>query len=48
MTGRKAIFKLMTEDDTDDRLLVRDAFCESRLANDLLFVQDGMELLYYL
>lgn len=48
MTGRKAIFILMTENDTDDRLLVCDAFCESRLANDLLFVQDGMELLDYL
>jgi diguanylate cyclase (GGDEF)-like protein len=48
MTGRIAIFILMTEDDTDDRLLVYDAFCESRMANDLLFVQDGMELPDYL
>jgi PleD family two-component response regulator len=48
MTGRKAIFILMTEYDTDDRLLVYDAFCESRMASDLLFVQDGMELLDYL
>jgi len=36
---------LMAEDDADDRLLVREAFQESRVANDLHFVEDGVELL---
>jgi CheY-like chemotaxis protein len=39
---------LMAEDDPDDRLLVEEAFEESRLANDLYFVKDGIELLNYL
>lgn len=39
---------LMAEDDADDRLLVREAFEESRLVNELRFVEDGEELLDYL
>ncbi len=39
---------LMAEDDADDRLLVKDAFEESHVANDLHFVEDGVELLDYL
>ena len=39
---------LMAEDDPDDRLLARDAFHEGRVANGLLFVEDGVELLDYL
>lgn len=39
---------LMADDDADDCLLVKDAFLESRLANDLRFVHDGEELLDYL
>jgi CheY-like chemotaxis protein len=39
---------LMADDDADDRLMTREAFEESRLANDLRFVQDGEELLDYL
>jgi len=39
---------LMAEDDADDRLLVKDAFQESHVANDLYFVEDGLELLDYL
>jgi CheY-like chemotaxis protein len=38
----------MADDDADDRLMTREAFDESRLANDLRFVQDGEELLDYL
>jgi CheY-like chemotaxis protein len=38
----------MAEDDPDDRLLVREAFEESRLLNELRFVEDGEELLDYL
>jgi two-component system, response regulator len=39
---------LMADDDPDDRQMTREAFAESRLANDLRFVEDGEELLDYL
>jgi CheY-like chemotaxis protein len=38
----------MADDDAEDRLLASDAFQQSRLANDLHFVEDGVELLDYL
>ncbi len=38
----------MADDDRDDCLLVEMAFKESRLANDLRFVEDGEQLLDYL
>ena len=44
----KPITILMAEDDPDDRQLAREAFEEARLANDLRFVGDGVELLDYL
>jgi len=39
---------VMAEDDPDDRLLTEDALKEARLANELVFVADGEELLDYL
>jgi CheY-like chemotaxis protein len=39
---------LMAEDDSDDRLLVKDAMAESRWEGDLRFVENGEELLDYL
>ncbi len=39
---------LMADDDPDDRQMTQEAFAESRLANDLRFVQDGVELMDYL
>ena len=39
---------LIADDDPDDRMLARDALEESRLANDLHFVEDGSDLLDYL
>ena len=39
---------LFADDDPDDRMLVRDAFEESRLDCDLRCVEDGEELLDYL
>lgn len=45
---RRAITILMADDDADDRLLARDALDESRVANDLRFVEDGEELMDYL
>ena len=44
----KPITVLMAEDDPDDRALAAEAFAESRLTNDLRFVEDGAELLDYL
>jgi CheY-like chemotaxis protein len=46
--GGEPITILMADDDADDRLMVREAFEESRLNNDLRFVNDGAELLDYL
>lgn len=39
---------LMADDDEDDRLLTQDALEESRVLNNLYFVNDGVELLAYL
>jgi CheY-like chemotaxis protein len=39
---------LMAEDDADDRLLAQDAFTECQLPHELLFVENGEELLDYL
>jgi len=44
----KPVTILMADDDADDRQMTKEAFEESRLANDLRFVQDGVELLEYL
>ena len=45
---QKPLLVLIAEDDEDDRLLVQDAFVESKLANPLFFVKNGEELLDYL
>jgi len=39
---------LMADDDADDRMLTKDALEESRVLNELRFVQDGEELMDYL
>jgi two-component system response regulator len=44
----KPVTILMAEDDPDDRLMTREAFEESRLVNDLRFVENGVELMDYL
>ena len=44
----KPITILMADDDPDDREMTREAFEESRLVNDLRFVEDGAELMDYL
>ena len=48
MDKAKPVTILLADDDSDDRMLARDALAESRLANDLRFVQDGEELMDYL
>ena len=44
----KPITILMADDDADDRQMTREAFEESRVANDLRFVENGVELMDYL
>jgi CheY-like chemotaxis protein len=44
----KPITILMAEDDPEDRMIAKDGFEESKLANDLRFVEDGEELMDYL
>ncbi len=39
---------LLADDDEEDRMLTADALAESRVMNDLRFVEDGEELLSYL
>jgi CheY-like chemotaxis protein len=48
MSKRSSVVILMADDDADDRELTKEALTESRLANDLHFVEDGAELLDYL
>jgi len=43
-----AIGFLVAEDDPDDRLLIKEAFEELRLANPVAFAEDGVELMEYL
>jgi len=44
----KPITILLADDDSDDRMLARDALKESRLANELREVENGEELIDYL
>ena len=48
MFDPKPIRILIADDDADDRMLIEDAFDESRLSNPLDFVEDGEELLEFL
>jgi len=50
MTGTafKTVAILMADDDADDRLLAKDALAECKLANELIFVENGEELLDFL
>ena len=48
MNPRKPVRVLVADDDEDDRLLIKDAFRESRLGNPVDFVKDGVELMEYL
>ncbi len=44
----KPVVLLFADDDLDDQLLVKEAFEENHLANDIRFVNDGEELMDYL
>ena len=39
---------VVADDDADDRMMIKDAFEESKLGNEIDFVEDGIELLEYL
>ncbi len=41
----KQVKIIVADDDADDRLLIKDAFLETRLANEIEFVEDGQELM---
>lgn len=45
---KRPITILIADDDPEDRMLAAEALKESRLANDLRFVEDGEELIDYL
>jgi CheY-like chemotaxis protein len=46
--SKRPISILIADDDPEDRMLAAEALKESRLANDIRFVEDGEELLDYL
>jgi len=48
MNSRRSITILLADDDEDDRMMASDALEESRLANDVRWVEDGEELMDYL
>jgi len=46
--SRNSTVILVAEDDEDDRIMIKDAWEESRLSNAIYFVKDGEELMDYL
>ncbi|MBZ5709244.1 response regulator [Nannocystis pusilla] len=48
MRTRRPITILIADDDPEDRMLAEEALRESRLVNDIRFVDDGEDLLEYL
>ena len=48
MAHGNSIVILMADDDADDRLLTHRALGQSRVVNDMRFVEDGEELMEYL
>ncbi|MEL7302725.1 MAG: response regulator [Pseudomonadota bacterium] len=48
MIKGQSVMLLIADDDADDRMLIEDAFEESRLGNPREYVEDGQELLDFL
>ncbi|MFD1186631.1 response regulator [Pontibacter rugosus] len=48
MSDKRSIIILIADDDAEDRMLVKDALEESRLKNNIHFVENGEELMDYL
>ncbi len=47
-SSARSITILLADDDADDRMMAEEALEESRLANDLRWVEDGEQLMDYL
>ncbi len=47
-TSSQPIRIVVADDDADDRMMIKDAFEESKLGNPVDFVEDGVELMEYL
>lgn len=45
---RHPITILVADDDPDDRMMIEEAFIENRVANKIVFVEDGEQLMAYL
>ncbi|MGI9435990.1 MAG: response regulator [Geminicoccaceae bacterium] len=39
---------LVADDDPDDRMMIQEAFTENRVANEIVFVEDGEQLMAFL
>lgn len=48
MANKRPIIILIADDDAEDRMLIQDALEESRLKNQIQFVENGEELMDYL
>jgi len=48
INSAKTIPILMADDDPDDKMLAQEAFSENKIANKLVFVDDGEQLMDYL
>jgi CheY-like chemotaxis protein len=48
MSDPKPLVVLCADDDADDRLFAKEAWAETRILNELRFVEDGEELMEYL
>jgi CheY-like chemotaxis protein len=46
--GNHPIRIVVADDDADDRMMIKDAFEESKLVNPVDFVEDGVQLMEYL
>lgn len=46
--AERPISILVADDDPDDRMMIKEAFTENRIANEIEFVEDGEELMAYL
>jgi two-component system response regulator len=48
MRGTRPISIVVADDDADDRWMIKEAFEENRLSNEVEFVEDGEQLMAYL
>lgn len=46
--NQRPISILVADDDPDDRMMIQEAFTENRIANEIVFVEDGEQLMAFL